>query len=259
MDNVRENVTLLFGFQGKGLKQFKKDTYKPAFKEFMQGAKPFFDSVDSMLPENLSSGEYSEICENIAGFFIEYVQSIRDKFKSKSGKADVQRDMNLYMVTYVFPGILSQRGDWSDLLCQKIEEQWAIDFPDSNIHAASFEEIQSGFKTKLCYVTTAVCESLGKGPDCRELELLKNYRDTYLAEKENGELLIQEYYDIAPTIVKRINRSEDPQQIYSQIWNDYIYTCIQCIENNELEQCEKVYTDMVDTLFQKYMENTYEH
>ena len=31
MDNVRENVNLLFGFQGKGLKQFKKDTYKPAF------------------------------------------------------------------------------------------------------------------------------------------------------------------------------------------------------------------------------------
>ena len=71
-----------------------------------------------------------------------------------------------------------------------------------------------------CYITTAVCKSLNKPDDCYELNLLREYRDQYLMGTKDGEIC-KEYYNIAPTIVKRIDRSPDASEIYADIWEKY--------------------------------------
>lgn len=103
------------------------------------------------------------------------------------------------------------------------------------------------------YITTAACESQGKADDCYELELLRSYRDEYLMNTEDGEALVKEYYNIAPTIVNRIGRQENKAEIYAGIWDTYLTDCIHLIEEKENEACQKRYMDMVYDLKQKYM------
>ena len=122
-----------------------------------------------------------------------------------------------------------------------------------DIGKSTFEDIEGGFKSHFCYITTAVCQSLGKPDDCYELNLLRNYRDSYLASTPDGEAVIKEYYDVAPTIVRRIGRMEDAGEIYQGIWKDYISPCVRLIEEERLTECREVYTDMVHSLEEKYL------
>ena len=61
------------------------------------------------------------------------------------------------------------------------------------------------------------------------------------------------YYNIAPTIVKRIDKRDDAKEIYNRIWTDYLTPCIHLIEENEKEACKEVYSDMVRSLQKKYI------
>ena len=67
-----------------------------------------------------------------------------------------------------------------------------------------------------------------------------------------GEELIRRYYDLAPTIVKHIDQKPDRLDIYRQIWDRYLSECIRLIEENELERCRQLYTDMVGQLQAEY-------
>lgn len=93
---------------------------------------------------------------------------------------------------------------------------------------------------------------LNKPDDCYELTLLRRYRDGYLAEQPDGEELIAMYYDVAPSIVKHINRQPDSAAIYSRIYTEYLLPCIRMIERGELSECRELYTEMVNDLKEKY-------
>ena len=104
-----------------------------------------------------------------------------------------------------------------------------------------------------CYITTAVCRSLDKPDDCCELTALRKYRDEYLLMSDGGRKLVEEYYNIAPTIVKRINKEKDAGEIYRGIWQDYLSPCIRLIEEDRNEECREVYSRMVRRLESDYM------
>jgi hypothetical protein len=112
--------------------------------------------------------------------------------------------------------------------------------------------INGGFKRRWCYITTAVCETLNKGDNCYELNLLRDYRDEYLMNTDNGAEVVREYYDVAPTIVKRIGRREDSAEVYQGIYDTYLKTCVELIEADRLEDCREVCTDMVNDLKREY-------
>ena len=125
-------------------------------------------------------------------------------------------------------------------------------FPKSNLQAADYEFIEKGFHKKFCYITTAVCETFQKPDDCYELTLLRNYRDQYLAALPEGEEIIRAYYDVAPTIVKHINRQKNAGEIYRDIWSDYLSPCIHMIEEGKNEECKDLYIKMVRDLQKEY-------
>ncbi len=96
--------------------------------------------------------------------------------------------------------------------------------------------------TRDCYLTSACVEYYGKPDDCYELQTLRKFRDDVLIKSPEGQKLVDEYYKIAPPIVKRLhilNDSKNYEYIYSQILK-----CINHIENNENEKAVKVYTKM---------------
>lgn len=82
---------------------------------------------------------------------------------------------------------------------------------------------------------------------------MKQFRDVYFSKSEEGKKLIQEYYDIAPTIVKRIARETEPETKYLYLWNTYIKKCVDLIELGQNDQCSQLYKAMMTELRQEYM------
>ena len=64
---------------------------------------------------------------------------------------------------------------------------------------------------------------------------------------------MKEYYNIAPTIVTRINRLEQAAQVYEGIWQNYLSPCIRLIEEGRLDACQEQYMAMVYELKGRYM------
>lgn len=230
------------------LGHFSRDKYADAFKTFCEKYADFFKSVNTVYNEESDKMAY---VDSLADSLIAPIKEEYDKVK-KSNKSNYLIDNNLLLVIYLLPAIGSFKGDFSEDLQNSITTKWNAAF-NQKIKAGNFEEINSGFKRKLCYVTTAVCQSLGKDDACEEIRLLKDYRDTYLILEPDGKELIETYYDIAPTIVNRINKCENSEAIYRDIYINYIYPCVCFIQSRRLKDCKELYVKMMYNLKSNYM------
>lgn len=103
-------------------------------------------------------------------------------------------------------------------------------------------------KKRGCFITTAVCECLGKPDDCCELVTLRQYRDDWLAKQPDGPALIDTYYDIAPGIVAKLKASPLFEQHCAMIRERYLIPCIADIEAGRNEACLDRYRTMCRTL-----------
>lgn len=230
-------------------KTFKKDTYEYEFKSLYNSNKFLLDEVNSAYT---SSEEKEELLKVIADAIVNAVYVKYDALEKKGAREQLLLDYNLTLTVYVIPFILEYRASFSDKLADEILLAWNNRFPKANVGKANFDKINEGFRNKLCYITTAVCTTLGKGDDCYELNLLRNYRDVFLMSEPDGEEKISEYYNIAPTIVKRINKSENSAEVYQLVWEEYLNPCIHLIEENRNYDCKDLYYQMVRDLEEKY-------
>jgi hypothetical protein len=83
--------------------------------------------------------------------------------------------------------------------------------------------------------------------------VFRRFRDEWLKNQFDGKILIHEYYEIAPAIVKNIDLSSDRNKIYFSIWQKWLQPCLQLIEEERFDECKSIYTDMVETLKQDYL------
>lgn len=234
------------------LAEFHKKTYAAAFDSYCEKSFQTYQAVEAGYQNAMDADGKEQFLHNMAeavsGKASEKLGSVK-----KTKKSGMEMNLNLFMVVYVFPSLHKYGGEISEPLTQQLLKSWKEHFPESNISAATQEDIQAGFKHKWCYITTAVCETFGKPDDCYELTLLRDYRDTYLMSQEDGEALIHEYYDVAPTIVKRINTSGHRTEIYERIWKDYLDPCIHMIESDQILECRDLYIRMVHELEEEYL------
>ncbi len=250
MEHIEQGLCdLLFETAGD-LNQFKRDTYKKFFLSLYEEQAEFFKDIEK---EYLESTDQTAFVDQIASDFVDKVGSKYDELTKKSAKEQFVLDHNTAMVVYVLPCVLYLGGTSSKPLADAMVNQWNKRFTKYHINSGTFEDINGGFKTKLCYITTAVCESLGKPDDCYELRLLRQYRDEYLTGQTDGKQLIDLYYDIAPTIVNRINKQEAAPDIYRDIYEKYLSQCIHTIEQHKDEECKEIYVSMMQDLQKKYM------
>lgn len=231
------------------LPYFKKKVYPDAFKGFYQQN---FATLDALENGYNSVIDKEQFIENMANALTDYAAEQVNACKKKNAREHLQMDLNMAMAVFVIPMVLEYKGNSSRPLSDKLLASWKQKFPKSNIQAAEFSFVEEGFHKKFCYITTAVCESFGKPDNCYELSLLRNYRDTYLAELPDGEAMIQEYYDVAPSIVKHINQKPESGRIYRSIWDEYLQPCISMINAGQMEECKDLYREMVYDLKDKY-------
>ena len=97
-----------------------------------------------------------------------------------------------------------------------------------------------------CFITSAVCYYSGKPDNCIELTTLRNYRDCWLKNQADGKKLIDEYYKIAPKIVRNIKKLSNCKEIFSSLLNNYIEPCIELINSEKFVECKNLYIKMVN-------------
>lgn len=238
--------------------EFKRDTYEESFGKYLEDNASVFHLLNNIGEETLSSEEQDQERAQVADCLVRKAEELLASAKNRTKREKMQLNLNLYMVSYFLPAIVAYqrkhggREDDMKKLTTAICDRWSASFKN-RIQTSDFESIKAGFKQKLCFVTTAVCQGLHKPQDCRELVMMKQYRDGYLLSQENGEALVHEYYDIAPTIVKRIAKEASPEEKYLYLWNNYIKKCVELLEDNRNEQCREVYETMMNELRDEYM------
>ncbi len=171
-----------------------------------------------------------------------------DKLSSRSGR-------NFYVASRnTMPDSVYQRfvrkglsfpGDQIMLVCYANNARYAI---QNNRTGASSSSGSSG---SFCFLTTAMWDYYGKPDDCDELNVLRQFRDNWMSQNEEGRQLISEYYEIAPAIVKAIDEDFDVVSVYSMI-RDVIYHCLDLLGKGDNQGCLDSYKEMVQFLADKY-------
>lgn len=234
------------------LRGFTRKAYADTFRDYYMGLLPAMEAIENLYQTVVDK---DTMLMNMAGALASSAAEMREKVPRRE-RESLDISLGLIMAGYVFPSLLKYNGDSTKPLVASVQKAWKDKFPKSNLTPAEYEEIEAGFHKKFCFITTACCRRLNKPDDCYELTLLRRYRDTYMASLEDGEKLIAEYYDIAPSIVKHIDKRQDSAGIYDAVWNHYILPCIRLIEGGEYEECLSLYSDMVMDLKKRYFYET---
>lgn len=237
---LKEHESLLDGFTRK--------RYAERFRDYYMSMLPSMDAIENLYGKVV---EKDTMLSNMAQALTGSAKQILEQ-APKRDREKININLSLSMAGYVFPALYKYQGESSEELVKAVAKAWKEAFPKSNLTPAKYEDIEAGFHKKFCFITTACCRRQNKPDDCYELTLLRKYRDTYLASLPNGQDMIAVYYDIAPSIVKHIDRRPDAGQIYDQIWSDYILPCIRLIEGGKYEECRILYTNMVIDLKERY-------
>ncbi|MGI6175344.1 MAG: CFI-box-CTERM domain-containing protein [Christensenellales bacterium] len=236
---------------GDMAQMFARNTYAQAFQTYsyrMVSLLGYFRRAY----ENSQSGK-RELASRFGADMAEYAFAL---FQSKRGELSrtkippFELDFTQGIVCFLLPTIMETGEEFSDAVVDAFVENWNQSRPKNPIGKAMYAEIVKGFKYKLCYITTATTKAVGKGDDCRELSMLRDFRDNWLQHQQHGERLINHYYMMAPIIVKRIDRRGDAQTVYKGIWDDYLKVCIREIEQGRYESCQKTYMRMLKEMQQ---------
>ncbi len=104
-----------------------------------------------------------------------------------------------------------------------------------------------------CFLTTACTNAKGLPDDCRELTVLRAFRDGYLSDQDYGKDEISEYYRIAPAIVDAINSREFPCRIWEELYVNLVTPCVRFIEEDKNEEAHELYRTWVKNLSAEYL------
>ncbi len=236
---ITTGMNNLFQDYDNYIKRFTRDLYPEAFVSFCEKHQDFYEVASK------PGFDFSTCGRQLAASF----QELLDREPSRNRKASLQMNGNLFMAVYVLPAFAEKfSGEEVVPIWKALTDAWEEAFPGNRLEGAGKDRILEGFRKKLCYITTAVCENRCLSPNCEELQLIRDFRDHYMAGFEEGRELIDAYYDIAPTIVKRINKTTDPKSIYDMLWQEYIRPCVDRIKEGDLSGCMSIYCRMVDNL-----------
>lgn len=133
---------------------------------------------------------------------------------------------------------------------KKEEEKKASTYNSSSNYSSTKSNYSSS--SSGCFITTAAVKNICAADDCEELEIMRNFRDSFINKTDAGQSLTLEYYRVAPIIVQCIDNDPECTQIYKNIWQNYINKSLVCIRNGEKKQAQIIYINMVQMLAEKY-------
>lgn len=251
MEKIKEELILLFDGMLPRVEEFKRKTYETVFEEGFRAHKGVISDIAELCsekPEEEKTALIEELAETLPEHALEIMQGTAKRKQEKTGI-----DFNMNMAVYVVPILTYTKEENCERLAARTVELWNEKKINTlTLSLSSYEAIAGGFRKGLCYITTAVCESQGKPDDCRELTMLRGYRDGYLMSSPEGQRLVEEYYDTAPYLVQVMNMQPDKEQIFEELYRTYLSPCLACIDREDMEACRRIYVDMVRGIRKKY-------
>lgn len=142
-------------------------------------------------------------------------------------------------------------GDVDQAFYDKYCKYDYYDYSDCPIYKGETTSGSSGG----CFLTSACVEARGLPDDCRELTVLRNFRDSYMKSTEKGQCDICEYYHTAPAIVDKIKKLPNALEIFDSIYNDLVIPCVALIDDGKNEEAYGAYKNYVYYLRNKYLLN----
>lgn len=232
-----------------GMKNLTKSSFDPFFAQYERENREAVRQLDLA-----AQGEYNKAAAQAAERFLsELGARLEENHKALTSRAREVEDAKYTLCLFLIPMIRKQRLAISEPLAQAIYVQWQKVYPKYPFSLMTYETIAEGFqKRKLCFITTAACECMGKPDDCPELMAFRAFRDGYLSLCPDGEALIREYYNVAPGIVTAIRTAGEAGE-FRRIWSEYLAPCYAAISRGENEACKKTYTRMVQAMERKYL------
>ena len=92
-----------------------------------------------------------------------------------------------------------------------------------------------------CYLTSACMEAKGLPDDCRELTVLRAFRDGWLKNQPGGLAEVAEYYATAPGIVKKIKGKADAKLVWLRLYETLVCPCVALIQQGKMEEAHELY------------------
>ena len=102
-----------------------------------------------------------------------------------------------------------------------------------------------------CFLTTACVKFAGLNDDCRELEVLRCFRDSYIRSLPHGKEMLDEYYLNAPRIVSRIRETNQEKKILPEIYSTIEKAVVLIREGNNHEALN-CYSAMYHSLQERF-------
>ena len=232
-------------------KKVVKSEFEAAFAEIYAAAEPAFRAFDEAVCA-LPDEQAARLLEG-ANAFLDELEL--DWAANRSPKG-AQEDDKMVIAIFLVPAIRKLGLSASEGFCAALQAAWVRRYPKTPFYLGDYETISTGFRKKLlglCFITTAVCEELGKPDDCEELTAFRAFRDGYLRSCPDGEALIREYYDIAPGIVTCIDLASDRHETYREIRDTWLAPCYDDLQNGRMADCKARYTHMVRELESRFL------
>lgn len=249
-EHLMDALTNFAGYE----KKITKKGYAPAFAKYELGVSETYEKLAlacEAVPERRS-----ELIESTVKDFIDGTEALAKAASDKKAKQErALFDSKMIIAIFLVPAIRHLKLSVSEDYVDTLHKRWTERFPDNPFRPGTYEDIVGGFrKGILCFITTAICEAEGKPDNCAELTAFRAFRDGYLRSCPDGEALIGEYYDIAPAIVNAIDYCDDAQAVYKELRESYLSRCYQDLLAGRNEDCKNVYTQMVQTMKQRYLQ-----
>jgi hypothetical protein len=235
------------------LLRFTKEAYTNSFLEYSKLGESILIPAEHYAA--LSEQSREQVLQDISGRLIRAIEQQIEGNKGilfKKSKAVLIDQHRFFLAVYLVPMLNYLKLELSDSLTDRIMMDWIQRHPKSEFKKATYEELSTGFLRKgFCFITTAVCDTLGKPEDCYELERFREFRDHFLLGSEEGRRLVEEYYAIAPRIVTYLNMHSDSSERYHWLWNTYLRPCLTDLELGHKKRCRNRYIRMVRKLSAK--------
>ena len=105
-----------------------------------------------------------------------------------------------------------------------------------------------------CFITTACIHYYNLPENCYQLQILRSFRDNYLKNEKGGFELIQQYYSIAPALVKLLNDQPNRENLFRNIFRQINQACT-LIESGKNAKAKKLYIKVVSNLLKHFQIN----
>ncbi|MCR4911166.1 MAG: hypothetical protein K5925_01405 [Bacilli bacterium] len=178
---------------------------------FLQNLEEFDDEDLSIISNNIEQENMEETLTN----------HFQNKYPDKDSKALCDKANELVLpIKYAFSIYTTYRNAIAEVtitlnhmntfkmmmgkeFVMSLKEKNASNGPEDN-------KVTSSSKSGGCYIATAIYHSY----DCKEVYLLRRYRDYYLAKRRSGRLFIKIYYKVSPTLVKHFGNTKIFRNIF---------------------------------------------